>query len=69
MEIFKDVAKRYSDTAYGFLASARIKSAAGDFAGAAEDAKKAQAAAVSDQQKNSIKALIDRLQAKQDINK
>jgi tetratricopeptide (TPR) repeat protein len=69
MEIFKDVAKRYPDTAYGFLASARIKSAAGDFAGAAEDAKKAQAAAVSDQQKNSIKALIDRLQAKQDINK
>ncbi|HKP02561.1 MAG TPA: DUF2911 domain-containing protein [Chthoniobacterales bacterium] len=69
MEIFKDVAKRYPDTAFAHLGNARIKSAAGDFAGAAEDAKKAQAAAVSDQQKNSIKALIDRLQAKQDINK
>jgi hypothetical protein len=69
MEILKDVAKRYPDTVYGYLTNARIKSAAGDFAGAAEDAKKAQAAAPSDQQKNNIKALIDRLQAKQDINK
>ena len=69
MEILKDVAKRYPATVQGHLANARIKSAAGDFAGAAEDAKKAQAAAPSDQQKNNIKALIDRLQAKQDINK
>jgi hypothetical protein len=69
MEILKDVAKRYPATVQGHLANARIKSAAGDFAGAAEDAKKAQAAAVSDQQKNNIKLLIDRLQAKQDINK
>jgi hypothetical protein len=69
MEILKDVAKRYPDTVFGFLASARVKSAAGDFAGAAEDAKKAQAAAPSEQQKSNIKLLIDRLQAKQDINK
>jgi tetratricopeptide (TPR) repeat protein len=69
MEILKDVTKRYPDSVQGFLASARIKSAAGDFAGAAEDAKKAQAAAPSEQQKNNIKTLIDRLQAKQDINK
>jgi DUF2911 family protein len=69
MEILKDVAKRYPATIQGHLANARVKSAAGDFAAAAEDAKKAQAAAVSDQQKNNIKLLIDRLQAKQDINK
>ncbi len=69
MEILKDVAKRYPDTVFGYLASARVKSAAGDFAGAAEDARKAQAAAPSEQQKNNIKLLIDRLQAKQDINK
>jgi hypothetical protein len=69
MDIFKEVAKRYPDTVFAHLANARIKSAAGDFAGAAEDAKKAQAAAVSDQQKNAIKGLIDRLNAKQDINK
>jgi tetratricopeptide (TPR) repeat protein len=69
MEILKEVAKRYPTSPYGHLSNARIKSAAGDFAGAAEDAKKAQAAAVSDSQKSSIKTLIDRLQAKQDINK
>jgi predicted Zn-dependent protease len=69
MEILKEVTKRYPTDAYGYLANARIKSAAGDFAGATEDAKKAQAAAVSDPQKKSIQALIDRLQAKQDINK
>lgn len=69
MEILKEVAKRYPATVQGHLANARIKSAAGDFAGAAQDATKAQAAAVNDQQKKNIKALIDRLQAKQDINK
>jgi hypothetical protein len=69
MEIFKEVVKRYPETPFGHLSNARIKSAAGDFAGAAEDAKKAQAVAISDAQKASIKALIDRLQARQDINK
>jgi tetratricopeptide (TPR) repeat protein len=69
MEIFKDVAKRYPETPFAHLANARIKSAAGDFVGALEDAKKAQAVAISDQQKTAIKTMIDRLQAKQDINK
>jgi hypothetical protein len=69
MEILKDVAKRYPETVFGHLANARTKSAAGDFAGAAEHAKKAQAVAINDQQKKNIQALIDRLQAKQDINK
>src|SRR5207244_1335324 len=39
MEIFKDVDKRFPQGVYGDLARARIKSAAGDFAGAASDAK------------------------------
>jgi hypothetical protein len=69
MDIFKEVAKRFPQGVYGYLAQARIKSAAGDFAGAASDAKQAQAAAPTDAQKQSIKALIDRLEAKQDINK
>src|SRR3954470_398091 len=69
LEILKEVSKRYPETPFGHLANARIKSAAGDFAGAAEDAKKAQGVAVSDQQKANIKLLIDRLNAKQDINK
>ena len=59
MEIFKEVAKRFPKGVYGSLAQARIKSAAGDFAGAASDAKQAQAAAPTDAQKQSIQALID----------
>jgi Protein of unknown function (DUF2911) len=69
MEIFKEVDKRFPQGVYGDLARARVKSAAGDFAGAASDAKQAQAAAPTDAQKQSIKALIDRLETKQDINK
>jgi tetratricopeptide (TPR) repeat protein len=69
MDIFKDVAKRYPNTSFAHLSNARVKSAAGDFTGALEDAKKAQAVAISDQQKTAIKGLIDRLTAKQDINK
>src|SRR5437867_3219721 len=69
MEIFQAVAKRFPQTVYGHLAQARIKSAAGDFAGAAAEATEAQNAAPTDAQKQSIKALIDRLQSKQDINK
>jgi hypothetical protein len=69
MEIFQAVAKRSPQTVYGHLAQARIKSAAGDFSGAAAEATEAQTAASIDAQKQSIKALIDRLQSKQDINK
>jgi hypothetical protein len=54
---------------FGYLAQARIKSAGGDFAGALKDAKQAQDAAPSDAQKQAIQGLIDRLEAKQDINK
>jgi tetratricopeptide (TPR) repeat protein len=69
MTIFPEVAKRYPQSPFGYLANARIKSAAGDFAGAAEEVKKAQAVAISDQQKQALKPLLERLQAKQDINK
>jgi hypothetical protein len=69
MEIFKEVAKRFPQGVFGYLAQARLKSAAGDFPGALSDAKQAQAAAPSDAQKQAIKGLIDRLEAKQDINK
>src|SRR5881296_1761580 len=69
MEIFQGVAKRFPQTVYGHLAQARIKSAAADFTGATAEATEAQNAAPTDAQKQSIKALIDRLQSKQDINK
>jgi hypothetical protein len=69
LEIFKEVAKRFPNGVYGDLAQARIKSSTGDFAGALNDAKQAQTAAPSEGQKQAIQGLIDRLQAKQDINK
>jgi hypothetical protein len=69
MEIFKEVAKRFPNGVFGYLAQARIKSSTGDFTGALSDAKQAQAAAPSEGQKQAIQGLIDRLQAKQDINK
>ena len=69
MAIFQALVKRVPETVFGHLAQARLKSAAGDFDGAATEAKAAQAVALSDPQKQSIKTLIDRLQAKQDINK
>jgi hypothetical protein len=69
MEIFKEVAKRFPQGVFGYLAQARLKSAGGDFAGALNDAKQAQTAAPSEAQKQAIQGLIDRLQAKQDINK
>ena len=69
MEIFKDVAKKYPQNVYGHLAQARLKSAAGDFAGAAEEMKQAQATSPSDAQKSALKPLLDRLEARQDINK
>ena len=69
IEIFKEVAKRFPNGVYGDLAQARIKSSTGDYAGALSDAKQAQSAAPSEGQKQAIQGLIDRLQAKQDINK
>lgn len=69
MEIFQTVVKRFPEVVFGHLANARIKSAAGDFAGAAEAVKRARAVATSEQQKQTLQTLIDKLQAKQDINK
>lgn len=69
IEIMKEVAKRYPQDVYGHLAQARVKSAAGDFPGAIDAMKEAQAAATSDAQKSNLQPLLDRLTAKQDINK
>ncbi len=69
MEIFPVVVKRFPQELVGHLAQARIKSAAGDFPGAIEAMKKAQAVSTSDQQKAAFQGMIEKLQAKQDINK
>ena len=69
IEIFQLVVQQNSQGLYGHLAQARIKSAAGDYAGAAEEVKQALAATPDGAQKQAIKALLDKLNAKQDINK
>lgn len=69
MTIFKMVNEKAPQTVFGHLASARLKSASGDFDGALAEAKAAEAAATIDAQKQSIRVLISRLQSKQDINK
>jgi tetratricopeptide (TPR) repeat protein len=69
MAIFKTVAAKAPETVPGHLASARLKSAAGDFDGALAEAKAAEAAATIDAQKQNIRILIGRLESKQDINK
>jgi len=67
-EMLQIVAQRHPKHVFGLLAQARIKSAAGDFPGAAEAVKQAQAVALSEEQKKNLQGLIDRLNAKQDIN-
>jgi hypothetical protein len=69
MAIFKTVQAKAPQTLAGHLAAARLKSAAGDFDGAVTEAKAAEAASSFDAQKQNIRILIGRLQAKQDINK
>ena len=69
MQIFATVVKRAPQSLFGHLAAARIKSAAGDFDGAATEAQAAEAAAAIDAQKQNIRTLVNRLQQKQDINK
>jgi hypothetical protein len=67
--IMKEVAKRFPTDVYGLLAQGRVKSAAGDFAGAAAAVKQAQTTTKIEAQKSALQPLIDRLEAKQDINK
>ncbi len=69
MEIFQAVVKRFPETVFGCIADARIKSAAGDFAGGAAAMKKAQGLTTAEAQKAVFQGMIDKLNAKQDINK
>ncbi len=69
MALFPTIVKRFPETIAGHLAQARIKSAAGDFAAATEEAKKALSLSTDPEQKRSIQGVIDKLAAGQDINK
>src|SRR5205085_8781939 len=54
MDIFKEVAKRYPDTAFAHLSNARMTSSACDFAGAPEYAQIAQSVPCAYQQQHAI---------------
>ncbi|MDQ3116316.1 MAG: DUF2911 domain-containing protein [Verrucomicrobiota bacterium] len=69
MEIFKTVAEQSPNDLFGYMAQARIKSHAGDYPGAAEDLKQAIAIAPDGARKEALKGMLDKLNAKQDINK
>ena len=69
MEIFKTVAEQSPDDLFGHMAQARIKSHAGDYPGAAEELKAGIAVTPDGAQKEALKGLLDKLNAKQDINK
>ena len=69
MEIFKSVVQQAPQDLYGHMAQARLKSNAGDYAGAAEEVKQVIAMTPDGGQKEAIKGLLEKLNAKQDINK
>lgn len=69
MEIFKTVAQQSPNDLFGHMAQARIKSHAGDYTGAAEDLKQGIAVTPDGAQKEALKGLLDKLNARQDINK
>lgn len=69
MEIFQTVAQQSPDDLFGHMAQARIKSHAGDYAGAAEQLKQGIAVTPDAAQKEALKGMLDKLNAKQDINK
>jgi tetratricopeptide (TPR) repeat protein len=69
MEIFKTVAQKSPESLFGHMAEARIKSHASDYAGAAEELRQAIAVTPDGAQKEALKGLLDKLNAKQDINK
>lgn len=69
MEIFQTVAQQSPNDLFGHMAQARIKSHAGDYAGAAEQLKQGIAVTPDGAQKEALKGMLDKLNAKQDINK
>jgi tetratricopeptide (TPR) repeat protein len=69
MTMFQKVVEQSPNDLFGHVASARLKSHAGDYAGAAEEVKKAMPFSPSEAQTQALQAYLDKLKAKQDINK
>jgi len=69
MTAFQKVVEQSPNDLFGHVASARLKSHAGDYSGAAEEVKKAMPLSPNEAQTQALQAYLDKLSAKQDINK
>jgi hypothetical protein len=69
MTMFQKVVERSPNDLFGHVASARLKSHAGDFSGASEEIKKAMPFSPNEAQTQALQAYLDKLSHKQDINK
>jgi hypothetical protein len=69
MTLFEKVVEQSPNDLFGHVANARLKSHAGDYAGAAEEVKKAMPFSPNEAQTQALQSYLDKLKAKQDINK
>ena len=69
MTMFQKVVEQSPNDLFGHVASARLKSHAGDFSGAAEEVKKAMPFSPNEAQTQALQSYLAKLNAKQDINK
>ena len=67
--MFQNVVQQSPNDLFGLIASARLKSHAGDYPGAAAEVRKAMPLSPNEAQTQALQAYIDKLNAKQDINK
>jgi hypothetical protein len=68
MATFQKVVEQSPNDLFGHVASARLKSNAGDYSGAAEEVKKAMPLSPNEAQTQALQSYLDKLNAKQDIN-
>jgi tetratricopeptide (TPR) repeat protein len=69
MDIFRLTVKRFPDSWIAHMATARLNSAAGDYAGALKEVKLVQSMDIPEAQKPNLVNLAKRLENKEDINK
>jgi len=69
MDIFRLTVKRFPDHWMAHMATARLDSSAGDFAGALKEVKTVQGMDIPEVQKPNLANLVKRLENKEDINK
>ena len=69
MTMFQQVVQQSPNDLFGHVASARLKSHAGDYSGAAEEVKQALPLSPNEAQTQALQSYLAKLNAKHDINK